>query len=157
MEVTIETKIGEQFKKRQVKQISKTFNKPVEVYIMEKRIMKFINIIVVLFLLSILMAAQNAEAAGNEVLISGQLVNEKCLMEGRLSACSLGELGNSPWVVFTGARKLYKVVPHRTAQWKLDNGFGKQVIIKGILKGHKILVNDVAPLEGSKKMSKACL
>ena len=65
MEVTIETKIGEQFKKRQFKQISKTFNKPVEVYIMEKSIMKFMNIIVVLFLLSILMAAQNAEAAGN--------------------------------------------------------------------------------------------
>jgi hypothetical protein len=124
---------------------------------MKKLTMKFLSIMIVFFLLSILLVTQSAEAAGNEVLLRGQLLNEKCLMEGKLTTCSLGDLGDSPWVIFTGARTLYKVVLHRTTQWKLDNGFGKQVIIKGILKGHKILVNDVAPLEGGKKMSKACL
>jgi hypothetical protein len=124
---------------------------------MKKLTMKFLSIVIVFFLLSILLVTQTAEAAGNEVLIRGQLVSEKCVSEGKLSACYLKDLGDSPWVVFTGARKLYRVVLHRAAQWKLDNGFGKQVVIKGILKGNKILVNDLAPLEGARKMSKACL
>ncbi len=124
---------------------------------MDKLTVKSLNILTVLFLLSIFVAAQTAEAAGTEVLIRGLLVSEKCVSEGKLSACYLIELGDSPRVVFTAARKLYKIVLHRAARWKLDNGFGKQVVIKGILKGNKILVNDLAPLEGAKKMSKACL
>ena len=124
---------------------------------MQKHILKFLTPMIAFFLFSIPAAVQTAEAGENEVLIKGQLVTEKCIKEGRLSGCYLKESEDSPWVIFTGDKKLYKIVRNRAAQWKLDSGFGKQVVIKGILKGNKILVNDAAALEGSKKMSKSCL
>ncbi len=71
--------------------------------------------------------------------------------------CYLETAANSPMVLFTSDRKLYKLEPNRVAQWKLDSGFGKQVVVNGLVKGNKILVNDAAVLSGKKKLSKACL
>ncbi len=98
-----------------------------------------------------------AEAAKRESLLQGQVLTERCLAEGRLSACYIEWTNNSPIVLFTGDRKLYRIELHRAAQWKLDNAFGKQVVLKGIIKGNKIMVNDIAVMSGKKKLSKACL
>ena len=106
-----------------------------------------------LFLITI--AAGIAE--GKESLLQGQVLTERCLAEGRLSACYIEWTSNSPIVLFTGDRKLYRIELHRAAQWKLDNAFGKQVVLKGIIKGNKIMVNDIAVMGGKKKLSKACL
>lgn len=124
---------------------------------MKKYTLKSLNLIIMLLFLSTFTAVQTADAGENETLLKGQLVTEKCMTDGRLSDCFLKESDNSPWVIFTGDKKLYKVVRNRVARWKLDSGFGKQVVLKGILKGNKILVNDAAALEGGKKMSKSCL
>ncbi len=124
---------------------------------MKRHILKFPALMIMLFFLSITAGVRTAQAMGTEVLIRGQLVSEKCMTDGRLTDCSIEDSGDSPWVIFTSDKKLYKIVLNRVAQWKLDSGFGKQVVIKGILKGNKILVNDAAALEGAKKMSKSCL
>ncbi len=121
---------------------------------MKRHIPALTAVVMMLFLLSLSAAAW---AAGKEVLIRGQLVSEKCMADGRLTDCTLEDSGDSPWVIFTADKKLYKVELRRAPQWKLDSGFGKQVVVKGILKGNKILVNDAAALEGAKKMSKSCL
>jgi hypothetical protein len=102
-------------------------------------------------------AAGAAEAAKREVLLTGQLLTENCLTEGRLSACSIESATNSRLVLFTGDRKLYVVELERAPQWKIDSAFGKHVVIKGTIKGSKIFVNDVVALGGKKKLSKACL
>ena len=94
--------------------------------------------------------------AVEEVLVKGRLISERCVTEGRFASCYLEDSNSGPWVVNTGER-LYRVVRHRVQQWKLDEGFGKKVVIKGIMRGGEILVNDLVPLEGKKKISKACL
>ncbi len=124
---------------------------------MKRHILKFPALVIVLFLLSMPVGVRTAQARGTEVLIRGQLISEKCMTDGRLTDCSIEDSGDSPWVIFTSDKKLYRIVRNRAPQWKLDSGFGKQVVIKGILKGNKILVNDAAALEGAKKMSKSCL
>ncbi|NOZ70210.1 MAG: hypothetical protein GXP46_13440 [Deferribacteres bacterium] len=124
---------------------------------MKRHILKLTALMIVVFLLSVTAGAETGWAAGKEVLLRGQLVSEKCMADGRLTDCSLEDSGDSPWVIFTTDKKLYKVELNRAPQWKLDSGFGKQVVLKGILKGNKILVNDAAALEGAKKMSKSCL
>lgn len=106
-----------------------------------------------LFLITI--AAGIAE--GKETLLQGQILTEKCLAAGMLSACYIEWTSKSPVVLFTGDRKLYRIELNRLAQWKLDNAFGKQVVIKGVIKGTKIMANDIAVLGGKKKLSKACL
>ncbi len=112
---------------------------------------------IMFFSLSVAAGAGAAWASDREVLIRGQLVSEKCMADGRLTDCSLEDSGDSPWVIFTTDKKLYRVELNRAPQWKLDSGFGKQVVLKGILRGNRILVNDAAALEGAKKMSKSCL
>ncbi|MBI5042936.1 MAG: hypothetical protein HZC10_03720 [Nitrospirae bacterium] len=96
-------------------------------------------------------------AEGKDALLQGQILSERCLAEGRLSACFIEWTNKSPVVLFTGDRKLYRIELHRAAQWKLDNAFGKQVVVKGVVKGNKIMVNDIAVLGGKRKLSKACL
>ncbi|MFZ3089551.1 MAG: hypothetical protein WA240_02915 [Nitrospirota bacterium] len=107
--------------------------------------------------ITLIISAVPAEAAKRESLLQGQVLTERCLAEGRLSACYIEWTSNSPIVLFTGDRKLYRIELHRAAQWKLDNAFGKQVVLKGIIKGNKIMVNDIAVMGGKKKLSKACL
>lgn len=96
-------------------------------------------------------------AEGNEALLHGQLLSERCLSEGRLSACYLESVSTGKTVLFTGDRRLYKIEIGRIAQWKLDNAFGKMVAVKGVVKGNRIMVNDIAVMGGKKKLSKACL
>ncbi|MBI3355117.1 MAG: hypothetical protein HY034_09565 [Nitrospirae bacterium] len=107
--------------------------------------------------ITLIISAGSAEAAKREALLQGQILTEKCLSAGRLSACYIEWTSKSPVVLFTGDRKLYRIELHRLAQWKLDNAFGKQVVLKGIIKGNKIMANDIAVLGGKKKLSKACL
>lgn len=127
---------------------------------MDRRVLNILSSAVMMTIAAgalIAVGAGIAEAAGNEVLMKGQLVSEECMKSGMLSACYLESASSSPLVLFTNDRKLYKIEPRRVPLWKLDSGFGKQVVVKGTVKGNKILVNDAAPLSGKRKLSKACL
>ncbi len=104
-----------------------------------------------------ILTAGAAETTRKEVLFAGQLLSERCLAGGKLSACYIESAADSRVVLFTGDRKLYHLELGRAPQWKIDSAFGKQVVMKGTLEGSKILVNDVAALGGKKKLSKACL
>ncbi len=91
------------------------------------------------------------------VIIKGALLSEKCMTNGKTSACYLEWYDGNSLVLLTGTRQLYKLNPNHVAQWKLDHGFGKQVAIKGVLDGKDIIVKDMVALGGKKKLSKACL
>jgi len=93
---------------------------------------------------------------GSEIIVAkGTLTTEKCLKE---PVCYLEWYKDpSSLVLFTPKRTIYHLEVNEIPKWKFNSGFGKQVAIKGILKGNKILVNDIIPLEGGGKMSKACL
>ena len=93
---------------------------------------------------------------GSEIIVAkGTLTTEKCLKE---PVCYLEWYKDpSSLVLFTPKRTVYHLEANEIPKWKFNSGFGKQVAIKGILKGNKILVNDIIPLEGGGKMSKACL
>ena len=93
---------------------------------------------------------------GSEIIVAkGTLTTEKCLKE---PVCYLEWYKDpSSLVLFTQKRTIYHLEANEIPKWKFNSGFGKQVAIKGILKGNKILVNDIIPLEGGGKMSKACL
>lgn len=89
------------------------------------------------------------------IVAKGTLTTEKCL---KSPTCYLEWYKDpSSLVLFTGKRTVYHLAANEIPKWKFNSGFGKQVAIKGVLKGNKILVNDIIPLEGGGKMSKACL
>ncbi|HAP66838.1 MAG TPA: hypothetical protein DCQ99_03290 [Nitrospinae bacterium] len=94
------------------------------------------------------------EDVGNIIVAKGVLTTEKCL---KTPVCYLEWYDQSSLVLFTGKRTIYHLEANEIPKWKFDSGFGKQVAIKGVLKGNKIMVNDIIPLEGGGKMSKACL
>lgn len=94
------------------------------------------------------------EEAGNIIVAKGTLTTERCL---KTPLCYLEWYDQSSLVLFTGKRTIYHLESNEVPKWKFNSGFGKQVAIKGVLKGNKIIVNDLIPLEGGGKMSKACL
>ncbi|OGW07643.1 MAG: hypothetical protein A2W75_02345 [Nitrospinae bacterium RIFCSPLOWO2_12_39_15] len=117
--------------------------------------------IVGIFLLSLVIGiiflspVAKGEESGKIIVVKGALTTEKCLKE---PVCYLEWYKDpSSLVIFTGKRTIYHLEANEIPRWKFNSGFGKQVAIKGILKGNKILVNDIIPLEGGGKMSKACL
>ncbi|OGW09041.1 MAG: hypothetical protein A3F81_03095 [Nitrospinae bacterium RIFCSPLOWO2_12_FULL_39_93] len=116
------------------------------------------KIILLLFLLVsgllFIPSITTGEETGKIIVAKGTLTTEKCLKE---PLCYLEWYGQYALVLFTGKRTQYHIEANEVPKWKFDAGFGKQVAIKGILKGNKILVNDIIPLEGGGKMSKACL
>ncbi len=102
-----------------------------------------------------LSSAANGEEGGKIIVAKGTLTTEKCL---KSPTCYLEWYKDpSSLVLFTGKRTVYHLTANEIPKWKFNSGFGKQVAIKGILQGNKILVNDIIPLEGGGKMSKACL
>jgi hypothetical protein len=97
----------------------------------------------------------NNKIAGNEIIVAkGALTTERCLKE---PACYLEWYDPSSLVIFTAKRTVYHLDTKEIPGWKLNSGFGRQVAIKGILKGNKLIVNDLLSLEGGGKLSKACL
>jgi hypothetical protein len=101
-----------------------------------------------------LSSAATGEETGKIIIVKGALTTERCL---KTPLCYLEWYDPSSLVIFTGKRTVYHLEANEIPRWKFNSGFGKQVAIKGILKGNKIMVNDLIPLEGGKKMSKACL
>lgn len=108
-------------------------------------------------LLFLFSTAKAAEAEGRSVF-KGLLTTEKCLKE---AVCYLEwlEWYNDPskLVLFTKKRTLYHLETRGVPKWKFNSGFGKQVVIKGIIEGRKIIVDDLIPLGGTGKISKSCL
>ncbi|MBI3600370.1 MAG: hypothetical protein HY097_06980 [Nitrospinae bacterium] len=94
------------------------------------------------------------EEADKIIIAKGTLTTERCL---KSPVCYLEWYDPSSLILFTGKRTVYHLKVNEIPKWKFGSGFGKQVAIKGILKGNKIIVNDLLPLEGGGKMSKACL
>lgn len=119
---------------------------------MDKRVLKVLAPAVILVLIAFFFGS--ARTSKGEIAMTAQLSAEKCAKGG---TCNLENHANSPMVILTSNRTLYHIELNRAPRWKLDEGFGKRVAVKGIIKGNKLLLNDLAVLEGGGKLSKACL
>lgn len=102
----------------------------------------------------ILSYAAAEKETGAIIVMKGLLTTQKCM---KSPACYLEWYDPSSLVLFTAKRTAYRVEANDVPQWKFASAFGKQTAVKGLLKGNRILVNDLIPLEGGGKLSKACL
>ena len=114
----------------------------------------FLVLSILVIWLLFLSSVAKGEETGKIIVAKGVLTTEKCL---KTPVCYLEWYDQSSLVLFTGKRTVYHLEANEVPKWKFNSGFGKQVAIKGVLKGNKIMVNDLLPLEGGGKMSKACL
>lgn len=92
-------------------------------------------------------------SAGKERFVQGQVLAEACLRKGY---CYLDEYDRGAAILLTSERTIYRLRPNRIPEWKLDQAYGQQVFVKGIVRGDVFLVNDLAG-GGKAELSKACL
>lgn len=112
------------------------------------RIIAFIVAFLVAMSLPTVSTAQEPTtgASGEEVILVGTLVGEKCVETGKLTPCYVEWA--YPMVLFNeqGVYRL-KLDAVGVSLWELDRAFGKKVALKGRLNGDTITIRNMAPLE----------
>ncbi len=92
-------------------------------------------------------------SGGRERFLQGQVLAERCLDKG---FCYLDEYDRDNAILLTSDRMVYRLRSNRVPGWKLDQAYGNQVFVKGVVRGNVLLVNDLVG-GGKAKLSKACL
>ncbi len=108
----------------------------------------FIIVFLVIIFLPFVSTAQEPAtgSSGENVILVGTLVGEKCVETGKLSPCYVEWA--YPMVLFN-QQGVYRLELDAVGVnlWELDRAFGKRVALKGRLRGDTITIRNMAPLE----------
>ncbi|HJM83270.1 MAG TPA: hypothetical protein QF720_06745 [Nitrospinota bacterium] len=124
---------------------------------MHRSSVKIVSLFIIIFTVGCLFlySSMKAAEAARVSVVKGLLTTERCLKD---PICYLEWYDDhSSLVLFTAKRTIYKLETGDIPDWKLTSGFRKQVIIKGVIEGRKIVISELVSLGGSGKISKACL